>query len=550
MMLCADDWEPAGGLVLEPNGLQSVKESQRSVALTAGPGAGKTEVLAQRCDFLLRTNYCPHPRKILAISFKVDARLNLEARVEDRCGQLLARRLDSRTFHGFANRIIRRYRVALTGVQTLKSGYSIGDSRIAGSQIHYDDLVPLATTILSSNVYALNALRQTYSHVLLDEFQDCTPDQYALVKLAFLDSSAILTAVGDTKQRIMGFAGALEGIFTTFAQDFNARPLNLYQNHRSANRIRRVHNKMVKVMDAPAAVPDADIAGADGVVDLRAFDTAASEAAGIAELIQRRISDNHVDPADIAVLVSKQSNLYLEDFFAIMDKSSIRVRNEQSQQNLTLEPMFRLIADFFAVTIGHRRPVEYTRLVDTLAGLGDHESDDRARTWWMRYLARSRQRLQADELEHTSVIVDEVGSFLENLAGDFVRSLSFDYSSSSYVQDVVGRAMDNVRSAYSRALTADEAIRFLDDRDAVRVLTVHKSKGLEFDTVVLAAIEEETFFGKVEEDRCAYFVGVSRAKERLIVTYALDRPQPSEARRWKRHRRPHAEFLSYLSETE
>jgi superfamily I DNA/RNA helicase len=74
-------WAPSDGLVLEPNALDAAKETARNLALTAGPGAGKTEMLAQRADCLLRTATCRYPRRILAISFKIDAAQNLRARV-------------------------------------------------------------------------------------------------------------------------------------------------------------------------------------------------------------------------------------------------------------------------------------------------------------------------------------------------------------------------------------------------------------------------------------------------------------------------------------
>jgi superfamily I DNA/RNA helicase len=110
-------------------------------------------------------------------------------------------------------------------------------------------MVPLAHNIIEASLVARNAVRQTYTHVFLDEFQDCTAEQYRLILACFGDTSASLTAVGDTKQSIMGWAGALEGIFLTFAEAFDALPLNLYQNFRSAPRLRRMQNAMVKVMD-------------------------------------------------------------------------------------------------------------------------------------------------------------------------------------------------------------------------------------------------------------------------------------------------------------
>lgn len=64
MIIKPENWKPVGGLTLEPNALLATKEAISSVALTAGPGAGKTELLAQRADFLLRTNNCPYPKRI------------------------------------------------------------------------------------------------------------------------------------------------------------------------------------------------------------------------------------------------------------------------------------------------------------------------------------------------------------------------------------------------------------------------------------------------------------------------------------------------------
>jgi superfamily I DNA/RNA helicase len=177
---------------------------------------------------------------LLAISFKVDASQNLKARVRKRCGIELAARFDSHTFHAFAKRIIDRFRLLLTGQDALDKDYSIGPRRVQRRSITFADMVPLAVTIVETSEIARGAIRQTYSHVFLDEFQDCTKEQYELITACFLGSAAKLVAVGDTKQRIMGWAGALEGIFKTYAVDFEAKPLNLDQNFRSAPRLRRM----------------------------------------------------------------------------------------------------------------------------------------------------------------------------------------------------------------------------------------------------------------------------------------------------------------------
>lgn len=64
------EWTPASGLSLEPNAIKAVKKEE-NILVVAGPGAGKTELLAQKAGYLFSTNLCPTPKKkILAISFK------------------------------------------------------------------------------------------------------------------------------------------------------------------------------------------------------------------------------------------------------------------------------------------------------------------------------------------------------------------------------------------------------------------------------------------------------------------------------------------------
>ena len=248
-MTAVETWSPADGLTLEKNALLAVKELEHSLALTAGPGAGKTEVLAQRADFLLRTGESRYPKRILAISFKVDASKNLKQRVQKRCGFELASRFDSYTFHGFAKRIVDRFRPVLQGDHFLEPGYKIGTQFIRRKQIKLDQLIPLAIKILSSCPAARNALCQTYSDVFLDEFQDCTTQQYELLHLIFLGKPIRLTAVGDVKQKIMGWAGAMDGIFARFVDDFGAKPLHLFRNFRSKPKLLRMQNEVIRALD-------------------------------------------------------------------------------------------------------------------------------------------------------------------------------------------------------------------------------------------------------------------------------------------------------------
>lgn len=551
-MINTERWRPSDGLKLEPNALRAAQESKRSLALTAGPGAGKTEMLAQRADFLLRTGACRYPQRILAISFKVDASRNLKDRVRRRSGPELSARLDSHTFHAFAKRLIDRFRPVLTGRDALDIDYTIGKPRIQHRQIEFEDMVPLAVQILRSSVVARNAVRQTYSHVFLDEFQDCTTEQYQLIQAAFLDTDVLLTAVGDTKQRIMGWAGALEGVFQTFAAEFDALSLNLYQNFRSQPRLRRMQNAMVKVMDPAAAVPDAELAGPGGLVDVLEFANSQDEAEAVTDLIQTWIKDEGLPPSEIAVLLSRQPDLYADRLMAELAARGIPFRNEQALQDLSAEPVARLIVDFLGVVTGEREPDAYGRLMDVLlphAGLGE-DAAYQARARWHRFIDVIRDRAQQNGAApwDASALRTLSEEFLQAFGPQALAALSADYEHGDRLEDVVAQTFDRIASLLALDADVPSALARFSDDGAVRIMTIHKCKGLEFDSVVILGVEAQTFWGKPAEERAAYFVGISRAKRRLHLTVAHHRVRPEGfGGRWDATRAPHIEYLEYAT---
>lgn len=550
-MIAVERWSPSEHLSLEPNALAAAKEIERNLALTAGPGAGKTEMLAQRADFLLRTATCRYPKRILAISFKVDASQNLKARVRKRCGPELAARLDSHTFHAFAKRIIDRFRLVLKGRDALDPDYAIGPKRVHKRSITFADMIPLAMTIVETSVIARSAIRQTYSHVFLDEFQDCTGTQYGLIKACFHGAHAKLTAVGDTKQRIMGWAGALEGIFQTYADDFDALPLNLYQNFRSQPRLRRMQNAMVRVMDPPAALDDEQLVGAEGEIEILRFETDEDEAMHLAKKMLSWIEEEGVDPSEIAVLVSKQQNLYCQKLRASLDEYKVPYREEDLSQDLASEPIARLIIDFLLAATGSRDPSPYRRLLDLVVFNNgfDEEREYQARSRWDRFVAEALRNVASGQIE----LADEnhLTSLVEDLIGvvgrDAVVALSLDYSHGDRLRELVKTTIGRVQDLLKIEKDALTALASFSGDRAVRIMSIHKSKGLEFDTVTVLGVENETFWGNAEAERSAYFVGISRAKCRLVLTVCESRERPNEANRWTTARTEHREFLDYAA---
>lgn len=548
-----DRWRPAGGLKLEPNAEIAARETTRSLALTAGPGAGKTEMLAQKADFLLRTGACRYPWRILAISFKVDASRNLRLRVLQRCGYQLASRFDSYTFHAFANQLIGRFRPVLVGADALDPDYTVGNPRVQHRQIEFADMVPLAVQIIQNCEVARNAVRHTYSHVFLDEFQDCTSQQYELIKTAFSGSDAALTAVGDTKQRIMGWAGALEGVFEVFAEDFRARPLNLYQNFRSLPRLRRMQNAMVKAMDPPAAVPDDEITGSGGTVEILSFESDRDEARGVADLVEQWLREESLPASEVAILVSKQLDLYSRPLMTELDGRGLAYRNEEALQNLSAEPLTRLVVDFLLVVVGDNEPDAYARLMDVLrVSAHDEMTAYKVQARWHDYIASVHARLRGHGIPPNSKLLRNISiRFLKRIPPEILVGLSSDYEHVGRIPQLVDETFDRIAELLAVDPEPAAALKRFAEDNAVRIMTIHKSKGLEFDTVVVLGVEHQTFWGKPDDERAAYFVGISRAKRQLVLTTVQVRLRPDgHTARWDVRRTPQEEFLRYAMTAE
>ncbi|UMG94784.1 ATP-binding domain-containing protein [Nocardioides sp. TF02-7] len=83
----------------------------------------------------------------------------------------------------------------------------------------------------------------------------------------------------------------------------------------------------------------------------------------------------------------------------------------------------------------------------------------------------------------------------------------------------------------------------------MRILTTHKSKGLEFEKVVVLGVEHEFSWGRPPRSHSEFFVAISRAKNHVVLTHATIRPRPSQhSGRWDERRTCHSEFLAYAED--
>ncbi|PZP63152.1 MAG: ATP-dependent helicase [Pseudoxanthomonas spadix] len=540
-MITPAQWRPVSIKLLESGAKAAITALHGNSMIIANPGSGKTELLAQRADFVLRTGTSRYPQKILAISFKTDAAHTLRRRVRDRSGIDYAHRLNSMTFDAFARRIIAIYRPLLTGRDRLDEGFKVGSGRVNTIQVAFKELVPLAQKLIEQHPMIKRSINMAYSHVFLDEFQDCTNAQYKLIHRLFKDTPTSITAVGDAKQKIMGWAGALDGVMGKFADEFPAVVLRLVQNWRSAPAIRRVQNRMISQMEPESAVAESDIVGEEGKVYLARFANEQDEATRIAEKIEEWIAEG-IAPHEIAILHIRQSAMFNQAIDCELDRLNIPRRNEQELQDLVSEPVTEFVVNILRVLGRKPAPSAYASLLYVLTAQDDGEQGD-----WVRLLSAARDRVaQGPAHDRAEIAFRQLQEVMALIPITTLLSLSAEYDAAR-IAEILGQVYEVLGRFIGQHHDLDQALaRFLDE-GSVRVMTIHKCKGMEFECVVLPCTEQETWWGDRDENRNAYFVGVSRAKQNLVVTYADRRSKPTQASsRWETARRPQEEFIGYV----
>nr|WP_293700484.1 ATP-dependent helicase [uncultured Peptostreptococcus sp.] len=581
-------WCPADGFRLESEAMDTVLNDKNTLVV-AGPGAGKTELLAQRACFLLETNTCRYPKKILAISFKKDAAVNLRERVELRCGKELALRFESKTYDAFAKEIVDRFKNSLDESYRPLNNYKIAENKdikrafeIAGlnfggnqtkfnrvygnklstnilplhpnfidkifidtwnvllkgsrndnfeSSLTFEMISRLAEYLIRTNSYIKKAIEMTYSHVFLDEFQDTTSIQYELVKTCFFQTGTIITAVGDTKQRIMLWAGAKKSIFEDFQNDFSSQKRTLIMNHRSAPRLVEIQKAMYNRLneDTIDLRTNEKWNQEDGEAYLRLFEDHIKEADVLSEEINSLISTG-VKINEICILVKQKVDDYSREIINKLSKYNIKARNEAVYQELLKEDVIKILVSLFRLASNVGKPDDWDYIYDILCELYgiDESCKPEILNNFIRKIGLMINDIEinlniANEEQFSELVDSKVGDIsYEKFASKFKQ-----YKSKDYFDDVVDEFKRLVWVEYNETRDWIKAIDNFEGKNSIPIMTIHKSKGLEYDTIFFVGLEDSAFWNfknQPDEDRCVFFVALSRAKRRIDFTFSLNRP--------------------------
>lgn len=611
-----EDWFPRGIEDLEPAAWAALRAG--SAAVTAGPGAGKSELLAQRAAFLLQTGSCRPPRRILAISFKRSAASNLRDRVQERLPEH-AHRFTSMTFDAFTKSIVDRFKELLPREWMLDGDYKIrfftkrgvqgfladiagglqgpsaqavyalsADTFLANilgaaelptvpseqpapssareyavqewwkrNYLSVDDPVVdfvmlnrLADLIIRSSAQLQRALRATYPFVFVDEFQDTTYAQYSFLKSVFAHKGTTVTVVGDRKQRIMGWAGALDDAFAQFEVDFAARSFALTSNFRSTQQLVDLQHRFAVRLDraSPPQHSKVDRPASDTPVAVWSFATAQREADAIAAWIATDIEETGRRQADYALIARQQVAKLEPELARALTLAGLRLRNDDAQvgeiklQDLLTDDLVRLLLGILTLAANRSgQPRIWRDVTSTLSRVlmsgGSGEVGTQIDNHLTNYLQDLRIWLAATPIDEESGIdlSTEIAASLTNHLTAFVSVEAAGHKRlfGDRPEDLaVTLEAFQIRLAQT-LLRVDSWSSVADaffDEDAVVLLTVHRSKGLEYHTVFFIGLDSDQWWAHARhtvESTMTFFVGVSRAAERLIFTHCDQRGTPA-----------------------
>ncbi|WP_216893067.1 UvrD-helicase domain-containing protein [Nocardia alni] len=594
------DWRPIEIDDLEPTAWDALRDCG-NVAVVAGPGAGKTEFLAQRAAYLLQTGICPWPHRILAISFKRDAAANLRRRVTTRVPDH-AERFVSMTFDAFTKGLLDRFSPALPADWRKKEDYEIRYATDSDVSRFLNDTATVAPVALRYHIAALQsakflanivgghelpksawaedpadpveyavrawwsarylregsayvdfvminrlselivrsapqlrrALRVTYPFVFIDEFQDTTSAQFSFVESVFGNGNGpTVTAVGDSKQRIMGWAGALPRAVERFTTTFAATSYPLAWNFRSSDELVQLQHVVASALDTqslPAISKAIAEVGHDPAV-IWQFPNASREATFIADWIARDIAASGRVPADFALLARQKIAEFEPLFRAGLALHGIGVRNDDEAvgkmrlQDLLKHDATRLLLGLFRLAAEPRGLATVWREVSAiLTRIDGAMDDDLALRQVGEKLAEITNSLRSwlKLNPPTKDSVEEAVCYLLDLIDRealhrYVKAVT-PGEELDVVIDAFNARIANVAEA--GGLWAEVFERF-EASQAVVLLTAHRSKSLEYHTVFFLGLDDQQWWSHERnrsESISTFFVGLSRAAHRLIFT--------------------------------
>jgi superfamily I DNA/RNA helicase len=527
--------------------LAGLDDDQRAAAsivegplvIVAGPGSGKTRTLVHRILHLVTECNVAH-ESCLAITFTRRAAAEMKERLRERLGAA-GSKVAIHTFHSLALAMLREH----TEAAGLERGFRIADeperaaalaavlgvprpraekliraiaksertgptpsSEVAEARaayrtmlaannwVDFEDLVYLAERLIANNAEVARLYRDRFHFVSVDEFQDVDQRQYRLISRLALPPGGNLCIIGDPHQAIYGFRGADAGCFERFRSDYpGAASVELKRNYRSSGTIVAAS---AQVIAAPPGEPIAAmVRGMNERITLHAAPSERAEADFVVATIEQAIGGASFFSIDSGRAGGREAKLSFADF-------AVLYRTEAQAAPLC-EAFARSGIPFRKLSHGPlSREPEVRALLDALT-MSAPEGDIAAR------LRKGAERLTIETGESSAS-----GLALQRLL-------------------TLAASCRNDEALFRDAVALARNVDFWDARaEGVALLTLHAAKGLEFACVFIVGLEDGVLplhWGRgddaeaeeLSEERRLFYVGMTRAKDRLVLTRALKR---------------------------
>ncbi len=428
--------------------------------------------------------------------------------------------------------------------------------------LDFDDLLLDAVQLLEKSSEVRRKYQEQFRYILIDEYQDTNKAQYRLVKLLLNDRRNICV-VGDDWQSIYSWRGADHTNILNFERDFpGARQIKLEQNYRSTEEIlevaHRVISKNTKRSDKKLWTDNRGGEPVELIVAGNEFD----EAERVANQIWAMVAGGSHRLRDCAVLY--RTNAQSRVFEQMFTRNSLRYRLIGGQRFYDRAEIKDLIAYLKLIyqpsdTISFRRVVNVPK-----RGLGE-VSVGKFLAWQSGSGLNVLDALvRADDCAELTSRARKILSQLGRALSEINKLVSteppdriieeimrrFDYG--GYLDDGTERGEErcqNVDELISMAKEYGDLASFLEevalvsgadavnDDDAVTLMTLHAAKGLEYPVVFMVGMEDGLFpsarssleLAAAEEERRLCYVGMTRAQEKLVLSYARRRMLRGEA---------------------
>ncbi|MDD3427451.1 MAG: 3'-5' exonuclease [Caldisericia bacterium] len=461
----------------------------------------------------------------------------------------------------------------------VSSVYSLYEEKITqNNALDFDDLIVKTVHLFEENKDVLSSFQEMFKYIFVDEYQDINYAQYMFIKLLSNGSNKI-TIVGDDDQSIYSFRGANPSIMFKFGEEFpEAKIIKLEQNYRSTENILSVANSVVnnnKNRNKKILWTNKEI----GIpVQLIQAANERDEAQKIVRIIEDKVKHEGRKLSDFLVLyrLNAQSRNFEEALIASSVPYQIfggfkfyhrkEIKDFLAYLRIIDNPDDRIsilrVINYPKRNIG----AVFINKIESIASEKNISFLDAAKilTEMEDFKPRGKKGL-SEFLEIIDKTKEEFGKVsLLQLAQNLLKRMQLrDILTQEFPEYVAQEKIENIeelltaidrfehesedkslQAFLSQISLLSDVDSFSESNEKVTLMTLHSAKGLEFPVVFLVGLEEGIFphylsnnnNNALEEERRLCYVGITRAKEELYLSYALSRELYGKVNKFSRSR--------------